>query len=314
MKAQTQTLDASPRRRSFSASARGYFELTKPRVVSLIVFTAVVGMFLATPGLVPWQALVFGTAGIGLAAAAAAALNHVVERRSDALMARTHARPLPSGQLTSVQAVVFAAILGSLSMLILMLGVNALTAALTFCSLIGYSIVYTVFLKRRTPQNIVIGGAAGAAPPVLGWTAVTGEVASDALLLFLIIFAWTPPHFWALALYRREEYLRAGIPMLPVTHGAEFTRLYVLLYTILLAGASLLPFATRMCGPAYLVGALVLNAGFLYHAWWLYRDYSDARARRTFGYSIQYLALLFALLLVDHYRVYITEALQSALY
>jgi protoheme IX farnesyltransferase len=205
-------------------------------------------------------------------------------------------------------------VLAIASMLILGVGVNVLTAVLTFVSLIGYSIIYTVFLKRRTPQNIVIGGAAGATPPLLGWTAVTGEVASDALLLFLIIFVWTPPHFWALALYRHQEYADAGIPMLPVTHGSKFTRLYILLYTILLAAVTVLPFATRMAGSMYLFGALALNAGFLYYAWKLYRDYSDALARKTFGYSIQYLAILFALLLVDHYRVFVTEVLQTALY
>ncbi len=314
MKAEQQVLAGGTRRRPLRESAREYLALTKPRVISLIVFTAVVGMFLATPNLPPWHIFALATSGIALAAASAAAINHLVEQRSDALMARTRARPLPTGQLSSQQAIIFAAALGTLSMLILLIGVNGLTAMLTFCSLIGYSIVYTVFLKRRTPQNIVIGGAAGAAPPVLGWTAVTGEIASDALLLFLIIFTWTPPHFWALALYRHEEYLKAGIPMLPVTHGATFTRLHILLYTVLLAGVSLLPFATRMCGPIYLFGVLVLNVGFLYQAWHLYRHYTDERARRTFSYSIQYLALLFALLLIDHYRVYITEALQTTLY
>jgi heme o synthase len=314
MRTEIQTLDVRAGKRSIVDSAREYLELTKPRVVSLIVFTAVVGMFLSTPGMVPWNILVLATLGIALAAGSAAAINHLVEQRSDALMARTRARPLPTGHLNSRQAIVFATALGTVSMLVLVLGVNPLTAVLTFVSLIGYSIIYTVFLKRRTPQNIVIGGAAGAAPPVLGWTAVTGEAASDALLLFLIIFVWTPPHFWALALYREQEYAKAGIPMLPVTHGAEFTRLYVLLYAILLAAVTLLPFATHMSGWIYLIGAVMLNIGFLYFAWRLYRRYSDALARRTFGYSIQYLALLFALLLIDHYRVFITEALQTALY
>lgn len=314
MRTEIQTLDVRAGKRSIVDSAREYLELTKPRVVSLIVFTAVVGMFLSTPAMVPWNILVLATLGIALAAGSAAAINHLVEQRSDALMARTRARPLPTGHLSSRQAVVFATVLGAVSMLVLALGVNLLTAVLTFVSLIGYSIIYTVFLKRRTPQNIVIGGAAGAAPPVLGWTAVTGEAASDALLLFLIIFVWTPPHFWALALYREQEYAKAGIPMLPVTHGAEFTRLYVLLYAILLAAVTLLPFATHMSGWIYLIGAVMLNIGFLYFAWRLYRRYSDTLARRTFGYSIQYLALLFALLLIDHYRVFITEALQTALY
>jgi len=294
--------------------AREYFALTKPRVVGLIVFTAVVGMFLSTPTILPLAAFAFGTLGIALAAASAAAFNHVIDRRADALMRRTHARPLPLGSLSVRQASVFAAVLGALSMIVLVSGVNLLTAALTLVSIIGYSVVYTIYLKHATSQNIVIGGAAGAAPPVLGWTAITGEIQADALLLFLIIFIWTPPHFWALALYRREEYARVGIPMLPVTHGAEYTRLQILLYTILLAAVTALPFATRMSGWLYLAGALVLNAGFLYYAWRLYRDYSDALARRTFGYSIQYLSLLFALLLLDHYRVQIREVLQSALY
>ncbi|MDX1487468.1 MAG: heme o synthase [Acidiferrobacterales bacterium] len=314
MKGNTQVLTARARKRTAATVMREYLELTKPRVVSLIVFTAIVGMFLSTPAMVPWSILLLATLGIGLAAASAAAINHLVEQRSDALMARTRARPLPTGQLSSRQAIVFAAVLGTLSMSILGLGVNALTAVLTFVSLIGYSIIYTVFLKRRTPQNIVIGGAAGAAPPVLGWTAVTGEIASDALLLFLIIFVWTPPHFWALALYRQHEYAMAGIPMLPVTHGARFTQLHVLLYTILLGAVTLLPFATHMSGWIYLLGVVPLNVGFLYYAWRLYRHYSDQLARRTFAYSIQYLALLFALLLIDHYRVFITEALQTALY
>jgi protoheme IX farnesyltransferase len=314
VKSQTPSVSAVTADRRAGIRVREYFALTKPKVVSLIVFTAVVGMYLSTPGLVPWDILVMATLGIALAAGAAATINHFVEQRLDALMARTRERPLPTGQITTSGAIVFAAVLAIASMLVLGLGVNVLTAVLTFVSLIGYSIIYTVFLKHRTPQNIGIGGAAGAAPPVLGWTAVTGEVGSDALLLFLIIFMWTPPHFWALALYRQREYAKAGIPMLPVTHGSRFTRLHILLYTILLSAVSVLPFATRMAGLMYLFGALVLNAGFLYYAWKLYRDYSDALARKTFGYSIQYLAILFALLLVDHYRVFITEALQTALY
>ena len=305
---------AVPVRRRLAALAGEYLELTKPRVVSLIVFTAVVGMFLSTPFAVPLGIFFFGTLGIALAASSAACVNHILDRRADAAMARTQARPLPTGQLTMRQASVFALALGALSMLILIFLVNALTALLTFLSLIGYSVVYTVYLKHATPQNIVIGGAAGAAPPVLGWTAVTGEVGADALLLFLIIFVWTPPHFWALALYRRREYAKVGIPMLPVTHGSKFTRLHILLYTILLTAVTVMPFATRMSGWWYLAGALVLNAGFLCYAWRLYREYSDALARKTFSYSIQYLALLFALLLIDHYAVYIHEALQSALY
>jgi heme o synthase len=287
-----------------------YWELTKPRVVTLIAFTAVVGMFLATPGFVPLDVLVLATLGISLAAGSAAAFNHILEQRVDAIMVRTRARPLPAGKLTQGRAIIFAAILALLSMTILMIGVNTLTGALTFLTLIGYSVIYTLFLKPATPQNIVIGGAAGAAPPVLGWTAVTGNIGSDALLLFLIVFVWTPPHFWSLALYREKEYAKVGIPMLPVTHGSEFTRQYILLYTILLAAITLLPFATRMSGLFYLVGAVALNAGFIGYAWKLYRNYSDALARKTFGYSIRYLAALFALLLVDHYRSLIYAALQ----
>ena len=291
-----------------------YFALTKPRVVSLIVFTAVVGMFLSIPGAIPLDILVFAVTGIALAAGAAASINHVLDRRADAVMARTRNRPLPRGQLSSRQAMVFALVLAVISMLILSLRVNVLTALLTFASLIGYSVIYTVYLKRATPQNIVIGGAAGAAPPVLGWAAVTGEVSADALLLFLIIFTWTPPHFWALALYRQKEYAKVDIPVLPVTHGHELTRLHILLYTIILTAVTLMPFATRMAGGLYLAGALILDIGFLYYAWRLYRRYSDRLARKTFAYSIQYLALLFALLLIDHYRVFISEALHSALY
>ena len=293
---------------------REYIALGKPGVVALIAFTAVVGMFLSTPGMVPWPVLILGTLGIGLAASAAAALNHVLDQKADAVMARTRGRPLPTGQLRSRQAVIYATVLATLSMVILAVWINVLTAALTFLSLIGYAVVYTLYLKRATPQNIVIGGAAGAAPPVLGWTAVTGEVASDALLLFLIIFIWTPPHFWALALYRAPEYAKVGIPMLPVTHGNEYTRLQILFYTVLLTAVTVLPFATRMSGWFYLVGALLLNTGFLYYAWRLYRHYSDALARKTFAYSIQYLTALFAVLLIDHYRLYFSEVLQSALY
>jgi len=291
-----------------------FLELTKPKVVALIVFTAVVGMFLSTPGAIPLDILIFATLGIGLAAGSAASINHVLDQRADAEMARTQNRPLPQGNLTGLQALVFAAVLGVVAMTILNYWVNALTAGLTFLSLIGYSVVYTVFLKRATPQNIVIGGAAGAAPPVLGWAAVTGEVSADALLLFLIIFVWTPPHFWALALYREKEYAKVNIPMLPVTHGSDYTRLHILLYTLLLVAVSTLPYATKMTGLIYLIGVSLLNIGFIYYAWKLYRQYSDRVAWKTFTYSIQYLSLLFALLLVDHYRVIISEALQSALF
>jgi len=296
-----------------SRLVREFIELGKPRVVALIVFTAMVGMFLSTPAGLPLVAFFAGLVGIALAASSAAAINHVLDRRADAEMARTRARPLPTGSLTARQALMFAILIGVASMVVLIVWVNALTAWLTILSLVGYSIVYTRYLKYATPQNIVIGGAAGAAPPVLGWAAITGEVSSDALILFLIIFVWTPPHFWALALYRREEYAKVGIPMLPVTHGERFTRLHILLYTILLCAVTLMPFATRMSGWLYLMGALPLNGIFLYYAWNLYRRYSDRLARQTFRYSIQYLALLFTLLLIDHYRYYIQEALQSAL-
>lgn len=291
-----------------------YLQLTKPRVVALIAFTAVVGMFLATPGFVPLDVLVVATLGISLAAGSAAAFNHILEQRLDAIMARTRARPLPAGKLSRRQAIIFATILALLSMALLVIGVNMLTAALTFLSLIGYSIIYTLLLKPATPQNIVIGGAAGAAPPVLGWTAVTGNVDYDALLLFLIVFVWTPPHFWSLALYREKEYAKVGIPMLPVTHGSEFTRKCILLYTILLAAVTLLPFTTRMSGLFYMVGAIALNAGFIVYSWRLYRNYSDALARKTFSYSILYLGTLFALLLIDHYSCGIYEVIKSAIY
>ena len=293
---------ASSFARSYAASTTyQFYQLTKPRVVSLIVFTAVIGMFLAAPGMVPPQALLAGTFGIALVAGAAAAVNCLVEQKIDAIMARTRARPLPSGQLTALQTLIFAGAIGGLGLAILYHWVNALTMWLTLATFVGYAIVYTVILKPMTPQNIVIGGASGAMPPVLGWTAVTGEVTADALLLFMIIFAWTPPHFWALALYRKHEYARAGVPMLPVTHGDRYTRLHVLLYTIILFVCSMLPFVTRMSGLIYLVSALGLGLAFLYYAVRIYTDYSDALARRTFRYSIVYLAALFASLLVDHY-------------
>jgi protoheme IX farnesyltransferase len=275
--------------------------LGKPRVVSLIVFTAVIGMFLATPGLPPLAPLLFGAIGIALVASSAAALNCLVEQRLDAVMARTRARPLPMGDVTPLQALVFIAIVGGTGLLVLHSLTNPLTMWLTLATFLGYAVVYTLVLKPRTSQNIVIGGASGAMPPVLGWAAVTGEISSDALLLFLIIFAWTPPHFWALALYRRKEYARAGVPMLPVTHGERFTRLYVVLYTLLLAAICLLPFASGMSGAIYLVSALVLNGVFVAYAVRLYVNYSDGLARRTFRYSILYLSCLFAALLVDHY-------------
>jgi protoheme IX farnesyltransferase len=290
---------------SFTQQLTQYYELTKPRVVSLIMFTAIVGMFLSIPGMVPLDTLLLATLGIGLSAAAGAAINHILDQRADLIMARTQGRPLPTGQINTGQALTFAIFLATCSIFILVHWVNPLTAALTFISLIGYAVVYTVYLKHWTPQNIVIGGAAGASPPVLGWVAVTGEVSADALLLFLIIFCWTPPHFWALALYRRNEYANAGIPMLPVTHGVKFTRLHILLYTLLLSGVTVMPFATHMSGWVYLIGALALNVRFVWYAWKLYREYSDALAKRTFGYSIQYLAMLFALILLDHYRIFV---------
>jgi protoheme IX farnesyltransferase len=280
---------------------RDYYALTKPRVVQLLVFTAIVGMFLATPGMVPWDALVFGSLGIGLAAAAGAVVNHVLDQRLDAQMARTRDRPLPTGRIHERDALAFALTLALAGLAVLVVLVNALTAGLTFVSLIGYAVIYTVYLKRATPQNIVIGGAAGAAPPVLGWAAVTGQVSGYALLLFLIIFTWTPPHFWALAIARRADYERAEIPMLPVTHGEEVTKSFVVYYTILLVVVTLLPYLTHMSGPLYLAGALLLGGGFLYYALALKRRDGAELAMPTFGYSIWYLVALFSFLLVDHY-------------
>jgi protoheme IX farnesyltransferase len=294
-------MTASANTHATTATWRDFYELGKPRVVMLIVFTAVVGMFLATPSLPPWEALVFGTLGIGLAASSAAAINHVLDRRFDEQMARTQARPIPTGHVTAGMALTYAVILSIASMLFLVLGVNVLTAALTFCSIIGYAIVYTVWLKHATPQNIVIGGAAGAAPPVLGWTAVTGQVDAHALLLFLIIFTWTPPHFWALAIARREEYSRAGIPMLPVVYSVAFTRLHILLYTILLVIVTLLPYLTGMSGLIYLVAAIGLGAAFITYATKLHLRPNDRLPMQTFGFSITYLSLLFVALLLDHY-------------
>ena len=281
--------------------ARQFLALAKPRVVSLIVFCAVIGMFLAVPGL-PNPAVVFAaTLGIALVAGAAAAINCLVERTIDAKMARTRARPLPAGELTPAQTLVFASLVGGAGLAILGAWVNVLTMLLTLATFVGYAIVYTVLLKPATPQNIVIGGASGAMPPVLGWAAVTNDVAPEALILFLIIFVWTPPHFWSLALYRTADYARAGLPMLPVTHGARYTRLMIVLYTFALVAVSLLPYAIRMSGILYLVAALVLGAVFAGYAIALYVRYSDALARRTFAYSIAYLAALFSALLVDHY-------------
>jgi len=283
------------------ASWRDYLTLTKPRVVALIMLTAVVGTLLATPGVPPLDRLILGNLGIALAAASAAAVNHVVDSRIDAHMARTRRRPLPTGHLTQRQALTFALALGVASMALLVAFVNVLTAVLSFCSLIVYAVVYTVWLKRATPQNIVIGGAAGAAPPVLGWVAVTGHVDAHALLLFMIIFAWTPPHFWALAIARRNDYAKVHIPMLPVTHGVELTRLHVLLYTVILCLVTLLPFLTGMSGLIYLAAAVVLNARFLWQAVMLKLTRRDELPMRLFRYSITYLMWLFLALLVDHY-------------
>ncbi len=282
-----------------------FLALTKPRVVSLIVFCAVIGMLLA----VPFGALdarfaataLAATLGIALVAGAAAAINCLVEQKIDMLMARTRGRPLPRGELTVLQTLAFAALVGGSGLAVLYFEVNELTMWLTLATFVGYAVIYTVILKPMTPQNIVIGGASGAMPPVLGWTAVSGDISYQALLLFLIIFAWTPPHFWALALYRKHEYAKAGVPMLPVTHGDKFTRLHVLFYTVILVAATLLPFATRMSGLIYVAAAVILDAVFLYYAIRIYRDYSDRLAQTTFRYSILYLTLLFAALLLDHY-------------
>jgi len=285
---------------------REYLVLCKPKVVMLILFTALVGMFLSTDSWVPFNAWFWGLIGIGLAAAAGAALNHWVDEEIDARMERTQNRPLPQGDISSRRALIFALTMATLSMVILLTFVNTLTAALTFASMVGYAVIYTMFLKRSTPQNIVLGGAAGAAPPVLGWTSVTGELHSEALLLFLIIFVWTPPHFWALAIKRVDDYAKAEVPMLPVTHGIAFTKLHILLYTILLVVITMMPFVVSMSGTVYLAGAISLGIGFVYYAVKLYRSEGDQYSMKTFGYSIFYLSALFGFLLVDHYvRIFI---------
>ncbi|MGK0297541.1 MAG: protoheme IX farnesyltransferase [Gammaproteobacteria bacterium] len=286
---------------SWFVNWRDYLALCKPKIIVLIVFTAAVGMFLAVPGMVPLNALIFGNIGIALAASSAAVVNHIVDQRVDAIMMRTKHRPLQKGNITMEGAAIFGLILGLLSMAILIIFVNMLTAVLTLGSLVGYGFVYSMYLKRATPQNIVIGGASGAAPPVLGWTAVTGTLDPNSLILFLIIFAWTPPHFWALAIYRRDEYAKAAIPMLPVTHGVKFTRLHILYYTIVLFLVSLLPFVFLMSGGMYLFGAFFLGAIFLYYAIKMQTDHSDELAMKTFSFSILYLMALFAFLLADHY-------------
>ena len=286
---------------SFAHQGHQYFLLTKPRVVSLIVFCAVIGMFLATPGVVPPIVLAAATAGIAMVAGAAAAVNCLIEQKIDAAMARTRARPLPRGELSSRQTLVFSGLLGGLGLTLLYQWVNPLTMWLTLATFVGYAIIYTIFLKPATPQNIVIGGASGAMPPILGWAAVANEVSPESVLLFLIIFVWTPPHFWSLALYRTKEYAKVGMPMLPVTHGEAYTRLQILLYTVLLFGVSLLPFVIRMSGLIYLACAVLLSGVFLAYAVRLHRAYSDRLAQKTFRYSIWYLSALFAALLIDHY-------------
>ena len=287
---------------------KDFYTLTKPNVVALMIVTSVIGMFMAVDGWVPWQPLVLGNLGIALCAGAAAAVNHVIDHRIDTKMARTANRPVATGVVSSTQAVIFAAALGAIGMAILLLWVNALTAWLTLASLVGYAFIYTMFLKRATPQNIVIGGLAGAAPPLLGWTAVTGEVHGHGLLLALIIFAWTPPHFWALAIHRKEEYALVDIPMLPVTHGDAFTRLHILLYTIVMFIITVLPFVTRLSGPIYLAGAIILGLVFLYWALAMMFHWREDAPIQTFKYSILYLLLLFVVMLVDHY-VYPTATL-----
>lgn len=282
-------------------SIKSFFSLCKPRVTSLIVFTAIIGMFLATPGMVPLPLLLATTLGIAFASGAAAAFNCLIEHKIDAIMARTRARAIPTGQVTSDETMLFATILGTMGLAILYFYVNPLTMWLTFATFVGYAVIYTVFLKPATPMNIVIGGASGAMPPILGWAAVTNTVSPESLIMFLIIFAWTPPHFWALALYRREEYAKVGMPMLPVTHGEAFTLLHILLYTIILVAVSFMPYGLGMSGLIYLASAIILNGIFMVYVVGLYRHYSDDLAKRTFRYSIIYLTLLFAALLVDHY-------------
>ncbi|MDO5102958.1 MAG: heme o synthase [Lautropia sp.] len=292
---------SATRQQSLAKVVRQYAQLTKPRIVLLAVFCAMIGMFLAAEHGLPWRVLLAGTAGIAMLAAAGFVLNCLIERGIDAVMWRTANRSSARGEISSLGMGVFALLLGTTGTCLLYLWVNPLTAVLTVATFVAYALVYTVLLKPRTPQNIVIGGASGAMPPVLGWAAVTNEISAPALVLFLIIFVWTPPHFWSLALYRADDYRRSGLPMLPITHGPLFTRLNILLYTVLLVFVTVLPFAIGMSGPFYLVCALVLGAVFLALAWQMWRDYSDALAKKTFGYSILYLALLFGALLIDHY-------------
>ena len=289
------------------AQWRDYVELCKPKVIALMLFTVIVGMLMAAPGAVTLAQMLYALVGIGLVASSAAAINHVADSRIDAAMDRTKLRPLPSGSLDKTQVLIFALVIGGLGMLLLILKINLLTAVLTFASLVGYAVIYTMYLKRATPQNIVIGGAAGATPPLLGWNAVTGQVEADGLLLFLIIFTWTPPHFWALAIYRKEEYAKVDIPMLPVTHGEDYTRLHITLYTVLMSLITIFPYFTGMSGLVYLIGAILLNAGFLYYAISLQLTKSRTKAMATFVYSIVYLMVLFAVLLFDRYLPMILE-------
>jgi heme o synthase len=292
-----------------SAGWQDYYELTKPRVVMLMLLTAVIGMFMAVPGMVPWHVLILGNVGIAFCAGAAATVNHVVDSQIDQKMSRTHNRPVAQGRVSLAGASFFALLLGSLGMYILYVYINPLTAWLTLASLIGYAFIYTMFLKRATPQNIVIGGLAGAAPPLLGWTAVTGQIDGHGLLLVLIIFAWTPPHFWALAIHRREEYASVDIPMLPVTHGVAFTKLHILLYTLMMFAVTLLPYATRLSGPLYLLAAVVLGGGFLYWSLAMLFDWDEDAPMQTFRYSIVYLMALFVVMLLDHYMFPLGELL-----
>ncbi len=302
-----QTLSENPMSQKLKPTWRDYLELTKPKVVALILITAVVGMFMATPGMVPWDILIVATIGIGFASGGAAVVNHVVDQKIDAIMARTLKRPVASGKISDKQAIVFAAFLSISSLLMLYFYINPLTALLTFFGLVGYAFVYTMYLKRATPQNIVIGGLSGAIPPLLGWTAVDGyggNIHPHALLLVLIVFVWTPPHFWALAIFRRDEYAKADIPMLPVTHGIEFTKTNIILYTILLFFAGLLPYLTHMSGLIYLVSSSILGIIFLIYAIRLKLSKERKIAMDTFKYSVNYLLLMFVALLVDHYFKY----------
>jgi protoheme IX farnesyltransferase len=292
---------------------RDYLELCKPNVVALMALTTIVGMFLAVPGMVPLDVLIIGNLGIALSAASAAVINHVVDKKVDILMSRTEQRPVAQGRVKDKHALLFSALMGFVGIFLLINFINPLTAWLTLGSLIGYALIYTCFLKRATPQNIVIGGLAGAAPPLLGWTAVTNEIHGYPLLLVLIIFAWTPPHFWALALHRKEEYKKADIPMLPITHGDRYTRLHILLYTLILFGVSLLPFATKMFGPLYLIGAICLGCGFLYWAVELMINKNDEAPMQTFKYSIIYLMALFSIMLIDHYLYPLVMRLETAI-